>query len=137
MATLQKKSMISAQSALLFVLVSLPATYRLTDRVLPYSTFDYASGCPTPAGILTHTVVFYLLTYLSMGMNKSSVATKVKHSLYATLIFFLVSNPATYALVGSVLGGAFADANGCATVNGVLLHGVVYFALLVAVMYLP
>jgi len=135
MATFQKKLQISIGSAFLFIIVNLPQTYEITNKILHWKTIS--NGCPTHLGILTHTLVFFLLTFLSMGNVKIKTGIKLKHSLYGTLIYFLLSNPATYSFVGSLFGHQFADNNGCPSVLGVLLHSVVYCAFLVAVMYLP
>ena len=68
MSTQQEKILYSVKAGLLFLIVSLPVTYKLTNMVgtkigLPYSD---EKGCPTMAGLIVHTLVFTLLTYLSM-----------------------------------------------------------------------
>ena len=72
-------------------------------------------------------------------MSRATVnpGIKLKHSIYGTLIFFLIASPAMYSLVGSLLGKQFADTGGCPTVSGVVLHALVYGAALTGVMYLP
>lgn len=62
-----QKIMISLYSVLLFVLVSLPWTYRLTDKMFGrwFHTSD-AHGCPTTAGLVLHSIVFFLLVLGSM-----------------------------------------------------------------------
>ena len=72
-----------------------------------------------------------------MGNPRERTGIKLKHTLYGTLIFFLISSPAMYALINKVLGNQFADVNGCPTLMGVSLHAAVYCLALVAVMYLP
>lgn len=65
-------------AALLFYVVSSPFTYRLVDQlvggivgaVVPQFTtlFKVAeAGCPTNYGLLLHSVVFGLVTYVLMG----------------------------------------------------------------------
>lgn len=135
MSTFQKKLQISLGSAVLFMVTNLPQTYKITDKILPWKTIT--KGCPTHLGLLTHTLVFFIITFLSMGNVKINPGIKLKHSLYGTLIYFLLSNPATYSFVGSLFGQQFSNRKGCPSVLGVLLHSIVYCAFLVAVMYLP
>lgn len=54
----------SAQGALLFVLLAMPAAYALTNKVVP--TVD-ASGCPTVMGAACHGAVYLVLVRLLMG----------------------------------------------------------------------
>lgn len=139
MATFGQKVAISAQSAFLFALINFPMTYQITDRLLPGQLWNSLSpsGCPTALGFFLHTLVFLTVTYLTMSGSAINPWIKVKHSLYGTLIFFLVANPVTYSVVASVLGNWVADSNGCPTMSGIFLHAVVYLVALVAVMYLP
>ena len=69
------------------------------------------------------------LTFLSMGDPNKKTGIKLKHTIYGTLIFYFLSSSAMYSLTGSK--------NGCPTLWSVLLHAVVYCALLVGLMYLP
>lgn len=130
MSTFNQKLMISVFSAVLFILVSLPATYNLTNSL---GLNTYSMGCPTYNGLILHTFVFFLLTYLSMWNSNASAGLKVKYSLWGSLLFFLISSPAMYSLTSSLFG----DASGCPTVTGIVLHSLVYCAALVGVMYLP
>ena len=81
MGSLQKKAMISASSALLFALVNLPMTYRFTNSVLPFSTYDTTTNCPTKFGLLVHAFVFFLISFVTMGNLKSRTWLKIKFSL--------------------------------------------------------
>ncbi len=137
MATLQQKLWISAGSAFLFTLINLPQTYQLTDKLLPLDLYNKSTNCPTNIGLVVHAIVFFVLTFFSMGNPLENTFVKLKHTIYGTLIFFLISSPAVFAVVGSLLGNEFADANGCPTLQGVVLHAIVYFLALVGVMYLP
>lgn len=137
MATLQQKVAISTSSALQFALLNLPFTYRLTNSLLPLATYDTTTNCPTNLGLLVHAIVFFLISFLTMGDPRERTLLKVKFSLYGTLIAFFLSSPSMYALTGSIFGSNIADANGCPTLMGVLLHAFVYFLALVGVMYLP
>ena len=137
MSTFNEKLGISVNSALLFALVNLPQAYKVTSGLTSMKLIDLTSNCPTQQGIVLHTLVFFVITYLSMRKSKSDTAVKFKHSLYSTLIFYLVSSPATFSVVSSLLGKQFSDASGCATLQGILLHAAVYCVFLILVMYLP
>ena len=56
----------SLQAALLFLIVSSPVMYSLVQMVFGRLFTVAVKGCPTVAGLLLHTVVFALLTYLLM-----------------------------------------------------------------------
>lgn len=133
MATFNKKLSISAFSALQFAFLSLPVTYKLTDKLLN----TWSNGCPTALGLIVHAAVFYIISYLSMPSSGTSSGLKHKYSFWGTLIFFLVSNPVTYKFVASILGPQIASSTGCPTLFGVALHAIVYTAILVGVMYFP
>ncbi len=72
-----------------------------------------------------------------MGNPSEKFGVKLKHTLYGTLIFYLLSSPAIYSVINSVAGRQVADVNGCPTLQGVLLHALIYCVVLVVVMYLP
>ena len=136
MATLNEKLKISAGSATLFAFINMAETYGLTDQYLPIDTWNPVTQCPTMMGQLLHAVVFFLITYATMRDPTVDNNTKIRHSLYGTLIFFFISSPAMYSLTSSILGPVIATPDGCPTLMGVLLHAVVYCAVLVGVMYL-
>jgi len=64
LSVLQKLSA-TLQSIIVFVLVSMPATYRLTNRYLGGIIGKLAdpSGCPTTLGLFVHAIVFALVVY--------------------------------------------------------------------------
>lgn len=136
MSTLQQKALISLGSAALFAAVTLPKTYEVTNKLFK-NTYNVATSCATSQGRLLHTLVFFILTFLSMGDPRVNSATKLKHTIYGTLIFFLVSSPAMFSFTSSVFGSKVASPGGCPTLLGVLLHALVYAGVLIAVMYLP
>jgi hypothetical protein len=137
MATFQQKLLISLGSAALFALINLPQVYRLTNSVSPVSLYNQDTSCPTAAGLIIHAIIFFALTFLTMRNASADTGTKLKHSLYGTLIFFLIASPAMFSVVSSVLGNWVASPAGCPTLSGVLLHSLVYCMALVSVMYLP
>lgn len=59
------------QSVILFLLISLPFTYKLTNGVLGGVLGKLAdpSGCPTPLGLLIHSLVFGLIVYALMTIK--------------------------------------------------------------------
>ena len=134
MATFQKKLQISIGSAFYFLIINLPQTYKLTNNILPWKTTQ--NECPTYLGLFTHTFVFFIITFLTMRNSKLKMEIKLKHSLNGTLIFFMLSNPATYSLVAGLFGNKIAY-NGCPKLTGVLLHTIIYCVFLLSVMYLP
>ena len=135
MASAMQKLWISSLSGVLFALVNLPQTYQLTDKLLGNQLFNSLTKCPTFTGLIVHTIVFFVLTFLSMwGSNINSLA-KLNHTITATLVFFLLSTPFAYKLVGSLLGTWVADQNGCPTTEGVIVHAVVYTFIIFGLMY--
>lgn len=126
MADLQTKAAISAPAAALFFLLNTPLAYRLTNA-LPFSTWDEASGCATAQGLLLHSLIFFAVTYLTMG-DRVPARVKADRSLTATLLFYVLSSPSMYELTGSP--------DGCPTLAANALHALAYFAALIGVMYL-
>jgi hypothetical protein len=136
MATFNQKLGISLFSGLIFGGVNHPATYALTSDLVS-SAFTDLGGCPTSKGLLMHTLVFLVIVMLTMGNPLELNYLKFKYSLYGALVFFFLSSPAMYSLTGELTGGLTADANGCPTLNGVVVHSLVYALALLGLMYLP
>ena len=68
MVSLKAKVLTTLLSVFIFLAVSMPASYKLTDGVLTRflrPTVD-VNGCPTPFGLAVHTVVFACLVFGSM-----------------------------------------------------------------------
>jgi TRAP-type C4-dicarboxylate transport system permease small subunit len=62
-----KKLWITLLAVVIFMVVSLPWTYQLTNKLLgSLVQTSNAEGCPTWWGYALHTVVFALLVYGSM-----------------------------------------------------------------------
>jgi hypothetical protein len=55
------KAKYSFYSALVFFLIANPETYKVTQNVFGYFFQISNGGCPTPAGLFLHTVVFFFL----------------------------------------------------------------------------
>jgi hypothetical protein len=137
MSTLQQKLFISIKSALLFALVNLPHTYNFMSSGSGLNIYDNETKCPTNLGLLISAILFFVLTFLSMWYAPHSLGLKLKFSIYGTLIFYLISSPAVFSFVSSVMGDWVANKQGCPSIYGVLLHALVYCFALVGVMYLP
>jgi hypothetical protein len=137
MSTIKKKSLISLKIAILFGLVTLPIVYKSIKTITNINTYDIQKNCPTNSGLLIVTILFFILTFLSMLFSPLSNGLKLKYSIYSSLIFFFLSSPVLYSQVASIFGNSIANVNGCPTIFGILLHSFVYFILLIAVMYLP
>lgn len=137
MSNFNEKVGISVNSALLFGLVNLPQAYNLTNSFSNLKLFNSTTRCPTNTGIIVHTLIFFIITFLSMNKSKLNNSIKLKHSIYGTLIFYLISSPAVFSIVGSFFGKQYANSDGCPTLLGIMLHALVYSVILVAVMHLP
>lgn len=129
MATFKQKLRISAESSLLFSLLNLPEVFQLQAS-------GQAKACTSPHALVLHAALFFAATFATMA--HPSLGTKVRRSLYGTLIFYLASSPAMYSVVGSVLGdGAGTLRDGCPTKLGVFVQAALFCAMLVGVMYIP
>ncbi len=64
---------------------------------------------------------------------------KAKYSFISALAFFLVANPETYKFTQRIFGGLFqvAQPMGAATPAGLILHTVVFFGVMLALMAIP
>ena len=137
--TFNEKVIYSAVSALFFILVSLPDTYRRTNKIA--TTIN--GNCPTPIGKFIHTAVFFILNFVMMKISSSykgdgqqlDNALIAKYSFYGALMFFLISSSDTYKLTGSLLGLGSQD--GCPNLGGIIVHGLVFATALVLIMYFP
>jgi hypothetical protein len=67
-------------------------------------------------------------------MAQPSAEDKAKYSLYSALVFLIVSSPVMYRLVSAVFGSWVAT-NGCPTLLGLLLHSVVFGAVVFGLMF--
>ena len=65
------KWQISIFSAFIFVLVSIPCTYKITQKIFGGILGQIAdtNGCPTMRGLALHTLVYILLIRGSMDLN--------------------------------------------------------------------
>ena len=135
MSTFEKKLSISIGSALLFLLINLPKTYNITSNILSLNLYN--DNCPTNMGLIIHTILFFIITYLSMSNPYIKYGIKLKHTIYGSLLFYLISSPPMFSLINSILGNKYANVNGCPTIIGIVLHALIYCSALIGVMYLP
>lgn len=64
------KIIYSIQAALVFLVISSPFVYKLTDSLFGNLFKISVNGCPTIAGLLLHTVVYGLIVYIMMLVQK-------------------------------------------------------------------
>jgi hypothetical protein len=55
------KAKYSFYSALVFFLVANPETYKITQMLFGTMFATSNGGCPTPMGLLLHTIVFFIV----------------------------------------------------------------------------
>jgi hypothetical protein len=146
-----KRYKCSLLAALVFLGVSLPLTYRSTDRLIPSqgsTTYVGIGNCPTPVGKFLHTGIFFVILYFLMKyFDRSNLSNGLiaKYSFYATLLFFLISSEEAYSLTSQIPGMSDAVDDmyfdvgmvGCPTTKGVIIHAIVYLVILVMVMSFP
>ena len=65
----QTKLLISVMSALLFFIVAHPETFKVMRNVFGNWVCG-PTGCPSLNGLVLHSVVFFLITWLLMNINK-------------------------------------------------------------------
>ena len=128
MTELRKKLECSGIGALVFLVASLPMLYT-------YTRLDY--GCTTYSTKLIHMLVFFVLNLVAMHFfsNNMSLGLKVKYSIYGALVFFLLSSTEMYKLTN--MTGLNTSTDGCPNMMGIVLHAVVYGAVLIGLMSLP
>lgn len=62
------KAKYSFYSTLVFFLVANPLTFQVMQKLLGgIVTIASSGGCPTPAGLLIHSIVFFCILYLIMS----------------------------------------------------------------------
>lgn len=66
--TQQEKLMISLWSALLFILIASPFLFKFVNGLLGGSIAS-SDGLPNVYGLIVHGLVFFLIVYLSMGIQ--------------------------------------------------------------------
>ena len=100
MSNFDQKLAISVKSAIMFYLINLPITYNFTSEL--FNSTLISLNCPTNYGIILHTLVFFVITYLSMSKSKINNGIKIKHSLYGTLIYYFISSSPFYSFINMI-----------------------------------
>ena len=131
MATLEQKVSISLGSANLFFLLNLPKSYINLGKLFKLNLYE--NNCPTNLGILFNTLVFFIVTYLTMGNPFENQMFKLKNTTYGTLIFYMISSPAMYYLTNLI----FNRSEICPSITMIVLHSILYCLFLIGVMYFP
>jgi len=128
MATTNQKIKISAFSTLLALVINTRPIYGFVEKLS-----GEEDGCSSAVTYLVSSLIFVLLTYLSMTNKNTDPMVKWKHSVYSGLIFFLAFSPTVSRIAGTRENGPF----GCFGLRGLILHGIIYFGILLGVMYFP
>lgn len=132
----KKRFLISILSALVFFLIVNKQTFKITRGLLGGWVADQA-GCPTFNGFALHTVVYGLVIFALMFGGKEdviSVQEKLKISAFSALLFYIIANPNLFKFMDKRVGGWVSDPSGCPTLNGSLLHTMVFLVITYAVM---
>ena len=66
MASLNQKIFISKNSSLLFLLLNTKSSFQILSKIFKYNLLN-SNNCPNSYGILINTIIFFFITYLSMG----------------------------------------------------------------------
>ena len=67
-----------------------------------------------------------------------NIVLKAKYSFISAVLFFIIANPELYKMTQYVFGSLFTVAEkGCPTISGLLLHTIVFFAGMFALMTIP
>jgi hypothetical protein len=137
-----KNLLYSAILSGIFFTVSYSGVYSVTDKAVSRYGHTYENDCPTPEGKLLHTIVFYLLAYITIWVLSyltlwAGSKQMIKCAIFATLLFFFVSSPDVYQLTNGLSGNQLANAKGCPTTKGVITHSFVFLVLVLLMSYLP
>ena len=130
MTTLEQKVKISLGSAGLFFLLNSPKSFELVSKILNLNLI--IEKCPTHLGMIVNTILFFVITYLSMGDPFKNQLFKLKNTTYGTLIYFMISSQTLYYLSNKIL-----KIDECRSTLSLMIHSLIYFILLVGVMYFP
>ena len=123
---------------ILFLLVSSPFTYTLTNTITNGMGFAIADtqGCPNLAGLIVHTIIFTLL--LRGMLNRDNTTGCLKPytsrdkwtvSAIGGLLFILVSSPFLYEATNSLTTSLKLDITtgaGCPNIKGLVLHTAIF-----------
>lgn len=126
MTNLSTQIKISIFSALIFFVVNLLRTKQDGDKYF----------CAERTKILLLTLIFCAISFLSMYKSNIDVKTKLRHSIYGALIFYIISSPAMNIFINMTLGDEYSSGQGCPTIRGLLLNAMMYCLFLIFMMRL-
>jgi multisubunit Na+/H+ antiporter MnhG subunit len=143
--TSDDKSVAAAIAGLLFLLISSPIAYQLTNSLGVVETSS--DGAPTIVGLVLHSAILIVLVRLliewkdrKMGCDDSNKTEKGKvakskwiASIIVGLLFIVISSPVLYVTLNSAtdrFGFQDSTQEGTPTPQGLVLHSLI-FALLV------
>lgn len=128
MTTLSKKIKISIGSGLLLAFVNNPYSYKLIK-------YYNDNGCSNSFGRLVISLIFVIVSFISMFRSKLTNMVKLRHSIYGGLIAYFIMSPDFYLTISKVITGNVK--NNCLTTQGYIMHVILYILALWGVMYLP
>lgn len=136
-------ALVALKSSAVFAAISSPMTYKLTGKLGSAVGLELEDdGCPTTIGLITHAIVFTLVTKVLMMKSFSlqeftSWGESWKLSLVAGVMFAAISHPKAYELTHSLLGKSISISrgDGCPTITGWVLHSAVYGLVVAALHY--
>jgi hypothetical protein len=69
--------------------------------------------------------------------EKLPLGKKITYSFYSAILFFFLSSPALYTFIGNLYGSKFPMSdNGCPNYNGLIVHTILYFIIILILMIL-
>jgi hypothetical protein len=69
--------------------------------------------------------------------DKLTFGKKVKYSFYSAILFFFLSSPALYQFIQNFYGDKLnMSNNGCPNYNGMIVHTILYFIIILFLMIL-
>lgn len=126
MTSLSTQVNISVFSAFIFFIVNLMRTRQYEGKYY----------CAERTKILVLTLIFGAISFLSMYSSKLGINTKLRHSIYGALIFYIISSPAMHMVINMLLGDEYSSEQGCPTIRGLILSAVIYCLFLIFMMRL-
>jgi len=73
------------------------------------------------------------------ALDVNRILLKAKYSFYSAVVFFLFTNPETYAILQNIFGGfvTFITPSGAPTVHGIFVNTGLFFLTMLGLMLLP
>jgi hypothetical protein len=138
--TSRAKNISSLVASAVFLALSAPGTYKLTNSIALAVSSDLqlcdANGCPNAKGLVVHAILYSaivraLMNHLPADCRRpQSDKDKWIAAGMGGLLFIMVSSPFTYKITNSVfdsvLSSDIASAKGCPNVGGLAVHTAVF-----------